>query len=191
MKKACILLLLSAISVFTGCQEDIPLLGQDENGDTIITPKSEVYIRSIILSSFPQNDPNTQQPWDEGSILIFDSLDYTGPDIFYKLYHKSDEGLPMIYDQATHFNNVLSLSPDTPLVYYLTQPFQILPEYIDSTFYLTMNDLDYDANDTSFTHMDSIPFAIGPDNNLTNPYITSKSSIGINGSIVTLGLEWK
>jgi hypothetical protein len=190
MKKSHLLLLLIGFTAFVGCQDDIPLLGEDENGNTVVTPKSEVYIRSILLSSFPQTDPNTALPWDDGVIQPFDTLDYTGPDIYYNLYHKSDQGNIMQFNQLTHFSNVLPLSPDSPLVYVFTDPFQILPEYIDSTFYLRIYDLDY-ADPINDTYMDSIPFTIGPDNTQPNPYITSVSGVGFNGSQVTLGLEWK
>jgi hypothetical protein len=191
MKKAYIFLLLSVMSIFISCQKDIPLLGQDENGDTVIVPKSEVYIRAIILSSFPEKDPNTMLPWDEGSIQSFDSVDYTGPDIYYNFYKKSEEGHEMMYKQLSHFSNVLPLNVDSPLVYILTDPFQIFPEYIDSTFYLRIYDLDYADPTNDSTLIDSIPFSIGPDYGQTNPYISSKSGIGFNGSYVTLGLEWK
>ncbi|HKR06535.1 MAG TPA: hypothetical protein VJY62_18010 [Bacteroidia bacterium] len=183
MKKSYLLLLLIAFTGIAGCQKDIPVLGQEE-GDN--TSKSEVYIRSITLFGFSAIDPNTMLSWDAGSVQPFDSLDDTGPDIYFNLYHKSDEGLPMSFHQLTHFANVLPLHPDTPLVYYLVPPFQILPEYIDTTIYLTMYDLDFADPLNDSMYMDSIPFTVGSDDNVT--FIDSS---GFNGSRIILGLEWK
>jgi len=189
MKKAYLLLLLIASSAFVGCQKDIPVLGQEEGG---VTPKSEVFIRAITLHTFPERDPATTLKWDSGSFQSFDMSDTLGPDIFFSLYHKAEEGLIMSFVQPSHFSNVLPLNADTPLVYYFTEPFQILPEYVDSTFYLKVNDLDV-ADPVNFTTlMDSLPFTIGPDlTHPENPYVSSASSTGFNGSQVTLSLEWK
>ena len=186
MKKSHLLLLLTGFSFFWGCQEDIPLLGEGQN-----LSKSKVFIRSITLRSFPENDPGTTLPWDDGSVQFFDTLDSKGPDIYFSFYYKSEELPPLVFDQPTHFSNVLTLHPDTPLIYILTEPFQIPPEYIDTTFYLKINDLDFADPLNTTTIMDSVPFAIGPDSSLADYYITAIDGIGVNGSHVTLGLEWK
>jgi hypothetical protein len=186
MKKSHLLLLLTGFTAFFGCQKDIPLLGEGQDAF-----RSKVFIRSITLHNFPEIDPVTTLPWDYGSVQTFDSDDSIGPDIYFNFYHKSEEGLEMMFKQLTHFVNVEPLSPDTPLVYYFTQPFQIFPEYIDTTFYLRVYDLDYADPVNDSTLIDSIPFTIGPDNSQPNPYITSISETGVRGSQMTLGLEWK
>jgi hypothetical protein len=192
MKKAYIFFLFSAVSIIISCQKDIPLLGEDENGNTVVAPKTEVYIRSITLSSFPENNPSTLLPWDDGSVQPFDLQDSIGPDIYYYIYYYNpdNELPPIFYKQLSHFSDVLPLNPDSPLVYTLTEPFQIIPEYVDTTFYLTMFDLDFgEPNDSTF--IDSIRINIGEDTAQTHTYSTSISTIGLNGSKVILGLEWK
>ncbi|MEO5570741.1 MAG: hypothetical protein ABIT08_04280 [Bacteroidia bacterium] len=191
MKNASLFLLIIGVTAWAGCQEDIPLLG--EGNDTI--PKTEVFINSFTLQSFPEHDPATSLIWDAGSVQPFDPSDTIGPDIYYYFHYKTDTGLVMQFKQFSHFSNVLPLNPDSPLVYILTEPFQIFPEYIDSTFYVKVYDLDY-ANpvispNNDSTLIDSIPFTIGPDYSQPNPYITSLSGTGFNGSRLTLGLQWK
>lgn len=189
MKKAYLILFLIASTAFVGCQKDIPVLGQ-EDGD--VTAKSAVFIRAITLHTFPERDPSTTLTWDSGSFQTFDTTDSIGPDIFFSLYHKSDEGLIMSFTQPSHFVDVLPLNADTPLIYYFTEPFQILPEYIDSTFYLKVNDLEIVDPVNNVTLMDSLPFTIGPDlTHPEDPYPSSFSSTGFNGCQVTLSLEWK
>jgi hypothetical protein len=171
----------SILSACYSCQKDIPVLGED----AVDTGQTNVYINSIVLRSFPSIDPSTMLPWDDGSIQVFDSTDSVGPDIFYSYYYKSDVLPPMYYSQDTHFQDITPLPADSPLVYFLTDPALILPEYIDTTFYLKVNDLDLGTvNDTNL--IDSIPFAITNDHQ-----ITSVTGTGFNGTVVTLGLQWK
>lgn len=183
MKKSYLLILFIAFTGLIGCQKDIKVLGEGDSA-----PKTKVYINTITLRNFPENDPNTMLSWDDGAVQPFDTLDYTGPDIYFNLYYYNpdNELLPLSFHQTTHFSNILPLHTDTPLVYYIIPPFQILPEYIDTTFYLTMLDLDFVGPDTTSIYMDSIPFTVGHDFN-----VTSIDNFGFNGSHVTLGLEWK
>lgn len=186
-KKSYILPLMICFTAFYSCQKDIPVLGEDDNEST----KSKVYIRSIVLSQFNSIDANTGLPWDNGSVQVFDSLDFIGPDIYFNYFYKSDSLDSMYFYQTTHFQNVQTLAVNAPLAYYLTTAVQIPAYFIDTTFYLKMYDLDYNGILNDSTLIDSIPFAIGPDFNQGNPYISSISSTGFNGSQVTLLLEWK
>lgn len=171
-------------SVFTSCQDDIPLLGQDENG--IIVPRDSVYIKYIALFSFPANDPATGSSWDDTNSVTdpYDSLGLA--DIFFNSYNINDLADTFFFFQATHFSNVLNT--DTT-VYYFTDPVQI-PHFYDS-LYLRIYDAEIDTPAIDSTLIDSILFVIGPDTTQTNPYIPAISRTGFNGSQVAVGLDWK
>lgn len=182
-KSLAIILFITA-SVFSGCQKDIPVLGEDENADSV---KQTAFINAIILRSFPGNDPLTGMPWD--SIQSSDSLDKQQPDIFFSYYYKSEEQPPFLFDQATHFDDVLPLFQDNPLVYYLTPPQQVPSYYMDTTFYLKIWDLDFINGEAAPALMDSIPFSISNKGVVPNP--TSIHNYGFNGSEATLLLTWQ
>lgn len=185
LKRLIFFSMLILISALWSCQKDIPLLGE-ENTDS---SKTQVFITAISLSHFNAIDPNTTLPWDDGSVFSFDSLDYTGPDIFFKFYYKSDVLAPMSYRQPSHFANAdaATVTSQAPLVYYLTNPFEIPSYYIDTTFYLQMLDVDFNDPINDSTLMDSIPFTVGQDSK-NNPYIVGT---GFNGSQVTMQVLWK
>ena len=185
LKQGFFIILTAVSSGFAGCQEDIPVLGEDVNG--AVTPKDSVYISYIALLSFPANDPGTGNPWDETSSPI-DPLDSLGPDIFFNCY--DDENTPDSSDdfsfyQETHFANVNAA--DT-IIYYFTKP--VLVPYFYDSFYLRMYDAEI-STPVDSTLIDSIFFMIGPDTLQSQPYVQGISGTGFNGSQVTIGLQWK
>ncbi|MFI5219690.1 MAG: hypothetical protein ACHQNT_09390 [Bacteroidia bacterium] len=185
LKQGIFIILALVSAVFGGCQKDVPVLGEDTN--EVVTPKDSVYIQYIALFSFPVNDPNTGDPWDETSSPI-DPLDSLGPDIFFNSYNYNDPADTLddfSFYQETHFANV---SDTDTIVYYFTTPV-FIPHFYDS-LYLRMYDGEYSAIVDS-TLMDSIYFKIGPDTLLPQPYIPYVSGTGYNGSQVIIGLQWK
>ena len=183
-----LILTVSLILAFSACQDDIPVLGQEENGT--ITPKDSVFIRYIALVSYQPNDPSGN-PWDPISSTT-DLLDSLGPDVYYNSYNDrgtaADSSDDFVFNQDTHFANVTDSM--LPLVYYFTTPVYV-PHFYDS-IYLRVYDFEIDTPYVDSTLMDSIFFVIGPDTNQsTNPYILSIPGTGFNGTQVQLGLGWK
>jgi hypothetical protein len=174
-----------SLSAFISCQKDIPVLGQDEQGNTIIVPRDSVFISSIILNSFDSLTTSGFY-WDTASSTPFDTTDHRYPDIFYNI-GIYDESFPFSYYQQTYFVNV---DPrNLPLTYNLI-PRLYIPEF-GKLFHLRVFDLDLAASGRDSVLMDSIPFVVAPDFNLTNPYINNVTSAGTNGVQVTLGLTWQ
>lgn len=179
------IIFISIASVLSSCQKDIPVLGQDEQGNTIIVPKDSVFISSIILNSFDSLNPFGQL-WDTIITTNFDSVNFQYPDVFYNI-GIYDTLFPFSFYQQTHFVNV---DPrNLPLVYNLTFPLYI-PGF-GKQFHLRVYDLDLSSAGRDSILMDSISFVVEPDLSLTNPYINSVSSIGTNGVSVKLGLTWQ
>lgn len=173
------------IIAMSSCQKDIPVLGQDEQGNTIIVPRDSVFISSITLNSFDSLAP-WGNLWDTVITTNFDSINFQYPDIFYNI-GIYDTLFPFSYFQQTHFINV---DPrNLPLVYNLVPPLYI-PGF-GKQFHLRVFDLDLSLTGRDSVLMDSIPFTVEPDFSLTNPYINSVSSAGTNGVSVTLGLTWQ
>ncbi len=173
------------IIAMSSCQKDIPVLGQDEQGNTIIVPRDSVFISSIILNSFDSLAP-WGNLWDTVITTNFDSINFQYPDIFFNI-GIYDTLFPFSYFQQTHFINV---DPrNLPLVYNLIPPLYI-PGF-GKQFHLRVFDLDLSVSGRDSVLMDSIPFTVEPDFSLANPYINGVSSSGTNSISVTLGLTWQ
>lgn len=173
------------ISAMSSCQKDIPVLGQDEQGNTIIVPRDSVFISSITLNTFDSLAP-WGNLWDTVITTNFDSINFQYPDIFYNI-GIYDTLFPFSYFQQTHFINV---DPrNLPLVYNVVPPLYI-PQF-GKLFHLRIFDLDLSSAGRDSVLMDSIPFTVEPDFSLTNPYIGNVSSSGTNGVNITLGLTWQ
>lgn len=172
------------MAIITSCQDDIPLLGKDEFGNNEIIPRDSVLISGITLLSFPSNDLSGNA-WDT-TLYSFDSLDFTGPDIYYSI-PVLDSAAPFSYFQATHFANVTTSM--LPFTFNLVPPLYV-PSYY-KPFYLHVYDLELDTASIDSTLMDSILFVIGPDTTLTNPYVNTIQATGPNGTSVTLNLSWQ
>jgi hypothetical protein len=98
-----------------------------------------------------------------------------------------DELFPFSYYQHSYFVNVDPRK--LPLVYQLVPPLYI-PGF-GKPFNLRVYDLDLTPAGRDSAFIDSIPFVVEPDFNLTNPYITNITSTGANGVSITLGLTWQ
>lgn len=178
-------LFLFLVSVLSSCQKDIPVLGQDEQGNTIIVPRDSVFISSIILNNFDSLNTSGFH-WDTLVTTGFDTVDYRYPDIFYNI-GIYDTTFPFSFYQHTYFVNV---DPRIlPLVFNLVPPLYI-PEF-GKQFHLRIYDLDLSSSGRDSALIDSIPFIVEPDFNLTNPYLSTVTSAGTNGANVTLGLTWQ
>lgn len=174
-----------AITVLSSCQKDIPVLGQDDQGNTIIVPRDSVFISSITLSYFDSLTPWNSY-WDTVATTGFDTTDHRYPDIFYNI-GIYDMLFPFSFYQQSYFVNV---DPrNLPLVYKIIPPLYI-PEF-GTQFHLRVFDLDLSPAGRDSILMDSIPFIVEPDFSLTNPYINGVTSTGTNGVQVTLGLTWQ
>jgi hypothetical protein len=181
----CGLCVILALGLFYSCQKDIPVLGQDEQGNSIVIPRDSVFISSIRLNSFDSLTP-WGALWDTAITSAFDSINFQYPDIFYNI-GIYDETFPFSYYQQTFFVNVDPRS--LPLVYYLVPPVQI-PQF-GKQFHLRVFDLELSASGRDSTFMDSIPFVVEPDFSLSNPYISEVTATGAGGINVTLGLTWR
>lgn len=186
-KRSIFVILMAAFAAFTACQDDIPLLGEDENG--VITPKDSVFIKYIALHSFSPTDP-FGSPWDLVPTAI-DSLDPLGPDIFYSSYNDNNTPLDssddFMFRQNTHFLNVTS--EDLVLGYFFTAPIYV--PHFNYLVTLNMYDAELDTGGLDSTFMDVIQFVIDSVSGQPDPYVPYVSGIGMNGSQVSIGLEWK
>lgn len=178
-------IIIFATTLLGSCQKDIPVLGQDEQGNTIIVPRDSVFISSISLNNFDSITPWGSY-WDTIATTGFDTIDHRYADIFYNI-GIYDTLFPFSFYQQTHFVNV---DPrHLPLVYNLVPPLYI-PGF-GKQFHLRIYDLDLSVAGRDSVLMDSIPFLVEPDFSLTNPYINSVTSSGVNSVNVTLGLSWQ
>ncbi|MCC6385492.1 MAG: hypothetical protein LC117_02455 [Bacteroidia bacterium] len=173
------------LSLIYSCQKDIPLLGEDEQGNTVIVPRDSVFISSIILIDFDTLNEfgNT---WDSIITVPFDSGNFQYPDVYYNI-GIYDTSFPFSYYQQTHFQNVNPFS--LPLAYSMVPPIYI-PGF-GKPFYLRVFDLDLTSAGIDSTLMDSILFVVEPDFNLSNPYQSTVSGTGSRGTAVSLGLLWQ
>lgn len=171
--------------LFSACQKDYNKV--DETASGYYGTRSSVYIRAIVLDTFPPLNP-LGETWD--SISPSDSV-ILAPDIFYTLIDTVADTLkyPDFY-QPSQFENVIQDS--LPMVYYITDEFKI-PEFGRNMLF-SIYDFDKANDSASFdsTLMRTFNFSITPGDTLmtTNPY--PDSLLLDDGEYkVLLYLDWK
>ena len=151
--------------LFSACQKDYNKVDETING--YYGTRSEVYIRAIVLTQYPQLNPFFET-WD--SISPTDSV-ILAPDIFYNII--DDVADTLVYSdfyQPSQFENVIQDS--LPLIYYITDAFKI-PEFGRNMLF-SIYDFDKADSSSAFdsTLMRTFNFSITPGDTLltTNPY---------------------
>ena len=180
-------LLLSALTVFGlvfflhSCQEEYT---QPNDADSeFYGIRTGVAITAIVLDAFPEQD-SSFNAWD-----VADTSDLGGrPDIYYRLYDSPDTNNYAAYTVPFQFENVNQDS--LPIVYYLTNPYQVRAFGSDVLF----NIYDFEKNDTTATIdstlMQSFIFSISPkDSLMENPYPAFVTVEG-NGYAARFYLNW-
>jgi hypothetical protein len=168
-------LILVQVVVYS-CQDD-PYLVQPDDGNTVITPKSRVFIRYIQLNSHPAVTPSGDL-WDVADTLTGDTLGY--PDIFFNITDLEAQPA-VLWSQPSHFANV---SPSDTLPYYLQSEYEVVPFGSD----INVNVYDFELPDS--TLMGTLTFYIGAYPDPLQPYPDYITQVQ-NGFSLTLGIRWE
>jgi hypothetical protein len=177
--------LLIIFELLASCQKDIPVAGQDDQGNVLIIPRDSAWIRSITLMYFDSLDGQGVL-WDTAASTPYDSLNFQYPDIFFNI-GIYDTLFPLSFYQASCFFNV---DPrQLPITYQMVPPVYI-PAW-GKPFHIRVYDREITIHGADSTFMDSVLFVVQPDFTLPNPYVSNFTSTGAAGVELTLGVIWQ
>ncbi len=180
-----LLWLVIILQFLASCQKDIPVAGQDDQGNLVVVPRDSAWISSITLLYFDSLDSQGLL-WDTVATTPYDSLNFQYPDVFYNI-GIYDILFPLSFYQASCFFN---MDPrQLPITYKLVPPVYI-PAW-GKPFHLRVYDREISASGVDSTLMDSVLFVVQPDFTLPNPYVSYFTSTGAAGVELTLGVIWQ